>query len=324
MTATHRMPAFSHGYAFDPAYGYTWERLLAVPAPEEPEDFARFWQARHARALALDPEPVVTAPRAALPDFVLHDLQYLSTDGIRIGGWLLTPRHGAPRRLVVAGHGYGGREAPDPEPPGHGTAWLFPCLRGLSRSRLPGVSELPAYHVLHDLQDPHRYLLGGCVEDLWLAVSAALALFPDLARHIGFSGISFSGGIGALALAFDPRVRKAYLEVPSFGNQPLRLALPTTGAGAAIAEYARTHGDVMNTLQYFDAAVAARHITIPILFAGALFDPCVAPPGQFAIFNALAGPKELLVADAGHFEYPAMARQARERRARLEDFFEDL
>jgi cephalosporin-C deacetylase len=36
----------------------------------------------------------------------------------------------------------------------------------------------------------------------------------------------------------------------------------------------------------------------------ALFDPHVPPPGQFAVHNALAGPRELLVLRAGHFEYP--------------------
>ncbi|MEZ5583004.1 MAG: hypothetical protein R3F37_09785 [Candidatus Competibacteraceae bacterium] len=34
-----------------------------------------------------------------------------------------------------------------------------------------------------------------------------------------------------------------------------------------------------------------------------MFDPAVPPPGQYAIYNALAGHKDLFVLQAGHFEH---------------------
>jgi len=58
--------------------------------------------------------------------------------------------------------------------------------------------------------------------------------------------------------------------------------------------------------------------------AAALFDPVVAPPGQFAIYNALRCPKELFVLDAGHFEYPARIEQERRLLQSLELFFASL
>jgi cephalosporin-C deacetylase len=55
--------------------------------------------------------------------------------------------------------------------------------------------------------------------------------------------------------------------------------------------------------------------------AAALFDPVVVPPGQFAIFNALPGPKELFVLKAGHFEYPESTVEDRKLLSELGGFF---
>ncbi len=148
--------------------------------------------------------------------------------------------------------------------------------------------------MLHDIDKPQRYLIGGCVEDVWVGVSVLQALFPQVEGHIGYQGTSFGGGIGAMAMAWDGRIQRGALNVPTFGHQPLRLTLPTIGSGDAVARFERRRGHVMETLQYYDAALAARHITVPTHVTAALFDPAVAPPGQFAVYNALAGPRSCL------------------------------
>lgn len=318
------MTGFSHGYPFDPSYGYTLERLLQVDCPDEPWDFSEFWQTRYRRALNLRPEPRLQRQPDSHPDYEIYDLGYRSSDDFPIGGWALLPKHGRIRRGVVVGHGYGGRDGPDFHLPLPETAMLFPCFRGLSRSRRWPISDNPAYHVLHDIDKRDRYILGGCVEDLWLAVSALIELFPQTAGHIGYLGISFGGGIGALALPWDARIQRAHFNVPTFGHVPLRLQLPTLGSGEAVREFERRHGHVLDTLRYYDAACAARRTAIPVHVAAALFDPVVAPPGQFAIYNALAGPKELFVLDAGHFDYPRREPQDRQLLDILATFFQSL
>ncbi len=112
--------------------------------------------------------------------------------------------------------------------------------------------------------------------------------------------------------------------MPTFGNQPLRLQLPTIGSGAAVQRYQQQHGNVLATLQYYDAASAARFIQQPMHIAAALFDPAVAPPGQFAVYNALSEPKALFVLEAGHFEYPNMVAQEQALQQELEAFFAQL
>ncbi len=318
------MSLFRHCYSFDPCYGHTLESLLAVAPPPEPEGFSAFWTARYQRALQVPPQADLSASRQAHPGFVVQDIAYTSTDGFRIGGWLLTPAAGPVRRALLVGHGYGGRDGPDADLPIGEAAYLFPCFRGLSRSRREGISDNPAYHVLHDIDKPPRYLIGGCVEDVWAGVSVLQALFPQVEGHVGYQGTSFGGGIGAMAMAWDGRIRRGALNVPTFGHQPLRLTLPTIGSGAAVSRFERERGHVMETLQYYDAALAARHITVPTHVAAALFDPAVAPPGQFAIYNALAGPKELFVLDGGHFDYPSRATQERRLFEDLQRFFGPL
>jgi cephalosporin-C deacetylase len=300
-----------HPFDFDPTYGLSVAQLRAIEPPPAPSRFDAFWQARYAGALGVRPQPRLTPSSTTHPDWHVDDILYTSTGGFAIGGWLLRPRQGPVRRGLVVGHGYGGREQPDFDVPVEETAVLFPCFRGLSRSSRAPISSDPAWHVLHDIDKPERYILGGCVEDLWLAVSVLIELYPAIDGHIGYGGLSLGGGIGALAIAFDQRIDRGHLVVPTFGNMPLWLTLPTTGSGHSVQNYLKTHKDVLNTLPLFDAATAATRIEIPMVAAVARFDPAVAPPCQFSVANALAASNhhETFVLDAGHSDYPGQEQQ---------------
>jgi cephalosporin-C deacetylase len=58
--------------------------------------------------------------------------------------------------------------------------------------------------------------------------------------------------------------------------------------------------------------------------AAALFDAAVAPPCQFAIYNALAGDKRLFVLTAGHFDYPGREAEERQLRSETKEFLTPL
>lgn len=298
-----------HPFAFDPTYGMQLADLLAIKPPPAPPGFDDFWKARYRRAVVTDPKPVLRRSNTTHPDWLVLDITYTSTDRFPIGGWLLLPRNATVRRGLVVGHGYGGRDQPDFDLPVEETALLFPCFRGLSRSARPPIPADASGHVLDDIDRPDHYIIGGCVDDLWLGVSTLLALYPWLSGHIGYSGISFGGGIGALAIPFDSRIARGHLVVPTFGDRPLWLTLPTAGSADAVQTYAKTHPKVLDSLKLFDAAVAAARITVPMLTAVALFDPAVAPPCQFAIANALPKYNETFILDAGHFDYDGSAEQ---------------
>lgn len=319
------MPRFAHDLPFDPAHGHTPEALLAVPAPPAPPGFDDFWRARRAAARRIDPRPRVGAFVEERDGVRVHEVTYASTSG-RCGGWLALPADGRPARHgFVIGHGYGGRDtAGDALPlPLPGSAALLPCVTGMpTRSLRADVPAHSAEHVLHGIGSRETYVLGDCVADLWCAASALLELVPELdGRGLGYLGESFGGGLGALALPWDERFAAALLTVPTFGNHPLRLTLPSTGSGESVREYAREHPEVVDVLAYYDAATAATRLRLPVLAACALFDPAVPPPGQFAVHNALAGPHTLHLLDAGHFAHPGEAEERRRLRAATDAFF---
>lgn len=316
------MPAFHHGYPFDPTYGYTLTDLLAVAAPEPPPDLIDFWRDLYHRARCAQISPLLQEIPSPHPQNRVFLVQFSSLGGLRISGWLIRPRDEPVERGVVVSHGYGGRDGPEFDLPFRRAAVIFPCARGISRSAYPDLPALPDHHVLHGIERPENYILGGCAADtVWCAASALLELFPIAAQRLDYLGISFGGGVGALALPWDERFHRAHLNVPSFGHHPLRLGLPCVGSAEAVRRQQQRTGRVLETLRYFDAATAARHLKIPVHIAAARFDPAVPPPGQFAIYNALAGDRDLFVLQTGHFEHGGLAAENARLRDALAYFF---
>lgn len=316
------MSLFDHFYSYDPGYGYSLDDLLRVPAPQEPADFVDFWRTKYQIALSASPK-LLLEYQDLRAGYKVYNISFQSTGGFCIAGWLLEPEAQPVTQVIVVGHGYGGREQPDYHLSIPGAALVFPCFRGISRSRCQRLPEQPNQHVIQGIEDPQRYVIGGCVEDLWLTVTAVGEYYPHCADRIGYMGISFGGGIGALAASWDNRIKRVHLNVPTFGNQPLRLSLPTSGSAAALKAYSLQHHSAFDTLAYYDAAITARHAIQPVHIAAALFDPVVAPPGQFAIYNAWAANKQLFVLDAGHFDYPRQQDQERQLITELQHFFGD-
>jgi cephalosporin-C deacetylase len=294
-------------FPFDPTYGYALDGLLAVGAPEGPPDFERFWRETHEEAAAIPPAPEAREIDSPRPDVRVLEVQYTSWGGFRTGGFITVPRSTPITRGLVVGHGYGGRDAPDLDLPVPGAAAIFPCARGFHRSARPDLPSSAAEHVLSGIGARETYIHRGCVAEIWAAASALIDLYPETARALFYAGGSFGGGIGALMLPWDARFRRAFLAVPSFGNHPLRVTLPCEGSGESVRRYQAAHPGVLDVLAYFDAATAARHIKIPVVFSCARFDPVVPPPGQFAVHNAAGGDKRILVRRAAHVAYAGEA-----------------
>jgi cephalosporin-C deacetylase len=312
-------------YGFDPGYGYSLEQLQAVKVPKKTKHFDAFWQKRYQTALTQQPNPSIQRVKADDADWQIFTISYTSTENFPIHGWLLIPDHGKIKRGFIIGHGYGGREVPDFNLPFKDAVLFFPCFRGLGLSVSNTIPSDPFWHIRHGIENPDRYILGDCVDDLWLATTALLTLYPQLTGHLGFLGLSFSGGIGALALQCETRIARAHLNVPTFGDHLLRLRLPSQGSALSLQQYYQTHKkQTLQTLRYFDAANAATEIKIPVHCALAKFDPVVAPPGQFAIYNAISGEKHLYILEAGHYSYANEAKEQLELLDELDNFFAGL
>ena len=301
---------FQHTLPFDPTYGYDLDTLMRVDPPDpsyEPPDLEDFWRATYAEAQQVDPAITLRPIDSPDPTKRLAEIEFNAWDlggrTRRIGGWLVQPAKAEPQLGIVMGHGYGGRETPLPLPDfGVPATVIMPCLRGFHRSAHPDLPDNSAEHVVHDIEHRDTYLHRGCVTDVWAAATALLILTPALAGHLRYWGGSFGGGIGALAVPWDERFSRAFLDIPSFGHHPLRLQLQCTGSGEAVRQYHAQHPEVVAVLRYYDAARCARYISVPTLVAAAKFDPAVPPPGQFAVYHALRCERELFVREYAHFE----------------------
>lgn len=313
-----------HDYHFDPGYGYNPASLLKVTSGKAPKDFAQFWKNKYQQALKTNTYLNLQDTGLVQNKWRIFDCYYDSTDNQRIGGWLLLPVRGSVEKALIFAHGYGGMEGPDTSWKLENTAILFPCSRGIGRSAKHPISDKPEWHVLHDIQDKDKYIIGGCVQDLWCGVSALETLFPQLEDSIGLVGSSFGGGLSIFAAAFDERIQRAHFHVPTFGNLSLRLELPSYGSTESLREFNTRHPELISaTLPYFDASCAAKYLSKPTHWGLAHFDPFVAPPGQYSIYNACRGDKKLFELKAGHFVYVGEGKQRRELRREVERFFTD-
>ena len=232
------------------------------------------------------------------------------------------PKSGDITTGFVTGHGYGGRSEPEYALLAENAAAIFPCAPGLGLSAADHLPDSAQSHVVHGLDSRDDYLIRPCVSAIWSAATLLLDLFPDIRSRLFFTGGSFGGGLGALALPWDRRFTRGFLKVPTFGNHPLRVVCPCEGSGKAVAEYVGRDPGAMTTLAYYDAATAASRIEIPIFGAPALFDPKVPPSGQFAVTNALPQNRQIRILQAGHFSYPDQAQEDADIREALLTWFE--
>jgi cephalosporin-C deacetylase len=308
----------AHDFPFDPTYGYTRETLLQVEPPPEPPGFVDFWKATYHDALRIPLRLESRKIASSHPGFETHEISFDSWEGARIGGWITLPGDGQFSHAIVSGHGYGGREGPEYWPD---AITISACARGFQRSPHPCIPGTAMEHVVIGLESRETYVHRGCVVDFWCAASALLALYPAAADHLFYRGCSFGGGIGAHILAWDPRIHRGVLDLPSFGDYPLRVQLPCVGSGEAIRQVYLRHPEILDVLAYYDSACAARHINVPTLVAPALFDPAVPPPGQFAVANALRTRHDLFIHSFGHFPHRAEVREARELEQRITSFY---
>lgn len=288
------------------------ELLTPLELAPEPEDFAQFWMSTFDEFGDVSVEWRITNELGATATHRVSEIAFGSSAGERATAYLMAPfAEAGIRRGLVAGHGYGGRAGPDIDLVAADTAAIFPCAPGFS----PGaVSRFPAdasAHVLSGIAHRDTYAHRFAAADVWRAATVLLDIAPAAAAALDFSGSSFGGGIGAMALPWDPRFRRACLDVPSFGNHTVRLTRSCTGSGEAVRQHLRRHPEDRPVLDYFDSAIAARRLGLPVHVSAAVLDPAVDPRGQFAVYHALTGPRQLTVRANGHLDGPEGERADR-------------
>ncbi len=290
----------AHSYDFDPTCGFSKRELQDIPVPDcEPADFVSFWEKFHKEVssskIQILSKREIWSPEASVD---IWEVFFLSHGGVRIGAWVLRPEKSAGG--LVNCHGYGPSPWFGVQLAKEGLTCIYPCIRGAGLSSHHDIPWEPRKHVLYRIDSKDEYVLKGCVADIWNAASVLLELFPDCADNLNYEGSSFGGGMGALSVPWDKRFKTASLDVPTFGNNPVRMKYKSAGSGEAQRLHLEKHPEAMAVMNYFDAAISAKYISAEVLCSPAYFDPVVLPVGQFAIANALKR-VELYPIPVGHY-----------------------
>ena len=273
--------------------------FLRLTAPEEPSDFIDFWKNTYALATAQTPtwhiEREIWSPEKDTRTYLIRAKTW---DNCVIAMWISRPENSKGGLLI--GQGYG-----QPSVPGYYPSMTvcFPCVRGLGQSQCKDIPWGVSKHVIHGIASKETYILRGVISDLWTAAGVMMEMFPDTAENLCYSGGSMGGGMGAMMLPWDNRFRAAFLLVPTFGGNHVRLLVPSTGSGESVRLYVQEHPEAMKVLAYFDAAIAAKYISIPTIVCPALEDTVVAPAGQFCVANSIPEKyRTMYILDKGHAE----------------------
>ncbi len=290
--------AIEHKFEFDPTNGKTKDELLAIQPGVPPEGFENFWREHYRQVVTHKPDYTVEAELWSPRDNEkIYRVRVRNYDGVEFVMFVARPENSCGG--LVVGQGYGNPGTPYLSLYGLTTA--FACVRGLGFSQCKDIPWQVSDHVLHGIGDKYTYILYGVIADQWMTASVLLDMFPDTANNLNYTGGSMGGGMGALLLAWDKRFKAAYLNVPTFGAE-IRFDYQSVGSGEACRKYVAEHPEARKVLAWFDASASARFIDISVCVAPALFDPYVAPVGQFSVANAIAEQyKTMYIRDVGHF-----------------------
>ena len=293
-----------HNFPFDPTYGFTEEQLLQIKTNDpRPEDFEDFWRNLYRKTISFTPsyhvEDELWSPN---PYSKIYRVRFQTFDGFSIAMWVVRPEHSLGGLLI--GQGYGHMVMP---PTGEREDWTIalPNIRGLGLSQCGKIPWEISKHCIYEVRNKEKFIITGAVIDLWTALSVVADMFPDTKDNWNYSGGSLGGGLGAIGMPWDPRIKSAELNVPTLAGpyqfQFQLLASPQDPA-AIRARSALADPAAMETFHYCNAVTAASKFNIPVLMTPALFDPSNPPPAQFAIANAIPKDKLILrIRETGHF-----------------------
>ncbi len=282
------------------------------PAGKLPENFDRFWREARAELLRIHMDPQIEEVSAVDPgDAQRFKIGMANVNGSRVYGWLHLPEGDGPFPTVLSipGSGVGrtGRfagfteagiavlaiEIHGLEPQKHeiigAVQWIRPADDEIERFIELQEGILTDYHSI-GIEDPYRYYHRRSLQSAMRALDYLYTRTDvDTSQIIVFGG-SQGGGLSLLLGALDNRVNAVVATVPGFCNNASRFSAESGRTGEPDDSHTQ---QVLRTMSYYDAALAAELIDVPTLIGVGFIDKTCYPTNVYSAYNNLKGPKKI-------------------------------
>jgi len=160
--------------------------------------------------------------------------------------------------------------------------------KGLTRFIFADMNKTPRHLYLYSA------ILGG------VRLIECTVARKDIDRErVLYTGASHGGAFGIFLTAFSPAIRAAFCGVPNFGD------IGGVSIGRHPSDAKGKFKKIWRKLVYFDAAICAERIRVPVLMTVGFIDSACAPSAVYCIYNRLRGPKTMLdKVNEGHSGMP--------------------
>ena len=300
------------------------EQLLTYTGRSpRPDDFDDFWNRSVAEMQAIDPQTELRPHPLPAPFAECFDLYFTGMGGARVHAKYLRPKQPGPHPALLMFHGYGASS-------GNWTDKLGYVALGFSVAALDvrgqgGCSEdvggttgrTASGHFIRGLDDsPEKMLFRQVYLDCAQLAGIVMAMPEVDASRVGATGGSQGGGLTLACAALEPRIKRAAPWFPFLCDYKRVWEMDlAVGSYAEIRDYFRSfdprhlrEDEVFTRLSYVDIQFLAPRIQATTLMVVGLMDTVCPPSTQFAAYNKIAAPKELLIyPDFGHEDPPGAA-----------------
>jgi|LSQX01.1.fsa_nt_gb cephalosporin-C deacetylase len=289
-----------------------------------PDDFDDFWDGSIAEMKAVDPnvEMVPYASKSSGVEF--FDLFWTGVGGARIHAKYMRPSNVAgPHPAVVSFHGYSGGSGDwfgqmGWVAAGYSVAAIDARGQG-GCSQDTGVTTGNTYkgQIIRGLDDPPEKLLFRSIYLDCAQLAGIVMGLPEVDENrVGCTGGSQGGGLTIACAALEPRIK---LAAPVFPFLCDYKRVWEMDLDVAAYEELRTYfrqfdpnhereDAIFTKLGYIDNQFLAPRIKAGVLMVTGLLDTVCPPSTQFAAYNRISSPKDLLIyPDFGHEGLPGCA-----------------
>ncbi len=289
-----------------------------------PTDFDEFWDRSLAEMAAIDPEIELRPASFQARGVECFDLYYTGLGGARVHAKYLRPKNAPePHPALVMFHGYGGSSGNWADKLGYvaqGYSVAALDVRGQAgQSQDVGgtTGRTSSGHFIRGIDDgPDRMLFRSVFLDCAQLAGIVMEMPEVDAGRVGAIGGSQGGALTLACAALEPRIKLAAPSFPFLCDYKRVWEMDLDiAAYTELRDYFRMFDprhdreeEVFTRLGYVDVQFLAPRIQAQTLMITGLMDTVCPPSTQFAAYNKITAPKDVLIyPDFGHEDPPGVA-----------------